>query len=240
MKWRPRREALGWRLLDSAFVSGIASRLRATPTEVQAIDERAPSLAERIADALALGGGEVMSASLATPMPPTEQRIAEVTREVIERAVARGPAVVVGRGAQAYLAQRDDVLHVHCYAPHDALVERTMMRETISREKAEEMVKEKNQQREQYVKRMFGRAWLSRSTITHAEHRLARPDKWWRSSRSRARKIRREARHAGLERGTRDSGGSDKAKTSIAAAPTPSPTALRSVRRQRPPKSADT
>ncbi len=96
-------EALGWRLLDSAFVSGIASRLRATPTEVQAIDERAPSLAERIADALALGGGEVMSASLATPMPPTEQRIAEVTREVIERAVARGPAVVVGRGAQAYL-----------------------------------------------------------------------------------------------------------------------------------------
>lgn len=154
-------EALGWRLLDSAFVSGIASRLRATPTEVQAIDERAPSLAERIADALALGGGEVMSASLATPMPPTEQRIAEVTREVIERAVARGPAVVVGRGAQAYLAQRDDVLHVHCYAPYEALVERTMKRETISREKAEEMVREKNQQREQYVKRMFGRAWLS-------------------------------------------------------------------------------
>jgi cytidylate kinase len=154
-------EALGWRLLDSAFVSGIASRLRATPTEVQAIDERAPSLAERIADALALGGGEVMSASLATPMPPTEQRIAEVTREVIERAVARGPAVVVGRGAQAYLAQRDDVLHVHCYAPHDALVERTMSREAITKEQAEQMVREKNQQREQYVKRMFGRAWLS-------------------------------------------------------------------------------
>jgi cytidylate kinase len=154
-------EALGWRLLDSAFVSGIASRLRATPTEVQAIDERAPSLAERLADALALGGGEVMSASLATPMPPTEQRIAEVTREVIERTVARGPVVVVGRGAQAYLAQRDDVLHVHCYAPHDALVERTMMRETISREKAEEMVRERNQQREHYVKRMFGRSWLA-------------------------------------------------------------------------------
>ena len=154
-------EALGWRLLDGAFVSGIASGLRATPTDVQAIDERAPSLSERIADALALGGGEVMSASLATPMPPTEQRIAEVTREVIERTVARGPVVVVGRGAQAYLAQRDDVLHVHCYAPYEALVERTMTRESISREKAEEMVKQRNQQREQYVKRMFGRAWLS-------------------------------------------------------------------------------
>ena len=128
---------------------------------MQAIDERAPSLAERLADALALGGGEVVSASLATPMPPTEQRIAEVTREVIEKAVARGPVVVVGRGAQAYLAQRTDVLHVHCYAPHDALVERTMKREGIGQEEAENMVRAKNQQRENYVKRMFGRAWLA-------------------------------------------------------------------------------
>lgn len=154
-------ESLGWRLIDGAIVNGIARALRATPTEVQAIDERAPSLAERLADALALGGGEVVSASLATPMPPTEQRIAEVTREVIERAVARGPVVVVGRGAQAYLAQRTDVLHVHCYAPHDALVERTMKREGIDQEEADRMVRAKNQQRENYVKRMFGRAWLA-------------------------------------------------------------------------------
>jgi cytidylate kinase len=154
-------DSLGWRLLDSAFVDGIAKGLHATPSDVRAIDERAPSLAERLADALALGGGEVMSASLATPMPPTEQRIAEVTGEVIDRTVARGPVVVVGRGAQAYLAQRDDVLHVHCYAPHEALVDRTMAREGISREEAERMVKTRNEQREQYVKRMFGRAWLS-------------------------------------------------------------------------------
>ena len=154
-------EALGWRLVDSAFVDGIAKGLRATPSDVRAIDERAPSLAERLADALALGSGEVQSASLATPMPPTEQKIAEVTREVIEKAVARGPSVVVGRGAQAFLAQRDDVLHVHCYAPHDALVERTMRREGISEEEADRMVKAKNQQREAYVKRMFGRSWLA-------------------------------------------------------------------------------
>ena len=154
-------EALGWRLFDGAFVDGIAKGLRATPAEVQAIDERAPSLAERLADALALGGGEVVSAALSTPMPPTEQRIAEVTREVIERAVARGPAVIVGRGAQAYLAAHTDVLHVHCYAPHDALVERTMKRDGLSEEEADKLVKAKNQQREQYVKRMFGRSWLA-------------------------------------------------------------------------------
>lgn len=154
-------EALGWRLVDGLFVDGIAKGLRATPADVRAIDERAPSLAERLADALALGSGEVQSASLATPMPPTEQKIAEVTREVIEKAVSRGPVVVVGRGAQAFLAQRDDVLHVHCYAPHDALVARTMKREGIPEEEADRMVKAKNQQREAYVKRMFGRSWLA-------------------------------------------------------------------------------
>jgi cytidylate kinase len=154
-------ESLGWRLVDNAFVDGIARGLRATPAIVEAIDERSPSLAERLADALALGGGEVVSASLATPMPPTEQRVADVTREVIDQAIARGPAVVVGRGAQAYLAQRTDVIHVNCYAPHEALVERVMTRDGLSHDAADALVREKNQQREQYVKRNFGRALLA-------------------------------------------------------------------------------
>jgi cytidylate kinase len=154
-------ESLGWRLVDSAFIDGIARGLRATPAIVEAIDERAPSLAERLADMLTLGGGEVMSAAHASPLPPTEQRIAEVTRQVIEKAVARGPAVVVGRGAQAYLAERTDVLHVNCYAPHDALVARVMERDGLSEEEADKLVREKNKQREQYVKRHFGREWLA-------------------------------------------------------------------------------
>lgn len=154
-------ELLGWRLVDNAFIDNIASGLHATPAVVEAIDERAPSLAERLADALALGGGEVVSASLATPMPPTEQRVADVTREVIAEAVARGPVVLVGRGAQAFLAERTDVLHVNCYAPHESLVERVMTRDGLSQEAADKLVREKNQQREQYVKRNFGRALLA-------------------------------------------------------------------------------
>ena len=152
-------ETLGWRLVDSAFVDGIARGLRSTPAMVEAIDERSPSLAERLAHALALGGGEVQSASLGTPMPPTEQRVAEVTKDVIDKAVARGPAVVVGRGAQAYLSQRDDVIHVHCYAPHEALVARVMRQDGLDEADAEKLVKEKNHQREQYVKRNYGREW---------------------------------------------------------------------------------
>ena len=154
-------ESLGWRLVDNSLIDAVAKGLHKTPAAVQAIDERAPSLAERVADALALGGGEVVAASLGTPMPPTEQRVADATREVIEEAIAKGPVVVVGRGAQAFLAERNDVLHVNCYAPHDKLVERVMMRDSLSREEADRLVRTKNQQREGYVKRNFGREWLA-------------------------------------------------------------------------------
>ena len=57
-------DGLGWTLLDNALVERVAARLGRTPVEVQAIEERVPSLAERFADALALGSPEIVSPSL--------------------------------------------------------------------------------------------------------------------------------------------------------------------------------
>jgi len=115
-------DGLGWTLLDNALVERVAARLGRTPVEVQAIEERVPSLAERLADALALGSPEIVSPALSAPFPPTEERLLEVTERVIDDAVARGPVVLVGRGAQSYLAQRTDALHVFCYASRPALI----------------------------------------------------------------------------------------------------------------------
>lgn len=153
--------ALGWTLVDSAFVEGIARRLGMTPASVEAIEERVPSLAERLADAFAFGASEVVSASLGTPLPPTEERLLEVTRRVIDETLANGSAVLVGRGAQSYLRERQDALHVLCCAPHEALVERVMQREGIPREQADALVREKNRQRLEYVRQHWNRDWLS-------------------------------------------------------------------------------
>ena len=128
---------------------------------MQAIEERAPSLAERIADAFAFGGGEIVSPSITTPMAPTEDRLLEVTRRVIDEAVARGPVVVVGRGAQASLANRGDALHVLCCAPYEALVVRIQEREGITRDVARQRVAEMNRRREQFVRRNWQRDWLA-------------------------------------------------------------------------------
>jgi cytidylate kinase len=153
--------ALGWTLVDNGFIEGVAGRLGTTPAAVEAIEERVPTLAERIADAFALGSPEVVSASLTTPLPPTEERLLEVTRRMIDDTLARGPAVLVGRGAQAFLESREDALHILCCAPSFALVARVAEREHISREEAEALVKEKNRQRAQYVKRHWSREWLA-------------------------------------------------------------------------------
>ncbi|MFL5608762.1 MAG: AAA family ATPase, partial [Gemmatimonadaceae bacterium] len=44
--------ALGWKLYDNAVVEEVASRLRMTPAEVSAREERVPSLVERMASAM--------------------------------------------------------------------------------------------------------------------------------------------------------------------------------------------
>ena len=152
-------DALGWTLLDNALVERVAARLGRTPVEVRAIEERVPSLAERLADALALGSPEIVSPALSAPLPPTEERLLQVTEHVIDDAIARGPVVLVGRGAQAYLAQRDDALHVFCYAPRDALIARVAGREGIAEDEAARRVDDTNKRREQYVRRYWQRSW---------------------------------------------------------------------------------
>lgn len=151
---------LQWALLDNAFVERVAVGLHITPAHVQAIEERRPSLAERIADAFAYSSQEMLSAPLGAPLPPTEERILDVTHRVIDEAVARGPVVLVGRGAQAWLANRTDALHVLCVAPHDACVARVVERERVTSDAAAQLIEATNHDRRAYVRRNWGREWL--------------------------------------------------------------------------------
>lgn len=152
---------LQWALLDNAFVERVAVGLHVTPAHVQAVEERRPSLAERIADAFAFSSQEMLSAPLGAPLPPTEDRILEATHRVIDEAVARGPVVLVGRGAQAWLANREDAVHVLCVAPRDSCAARVAAREGIALADAARLVDETNRQRLDYVRRNWKREWLS-------------------------------------------------------------------------------
>ena len=151
--------ALDWHLYDNAVVNEVARRLGMQPAEVSAREERVPSLPERIAAAMALGMPEVMPTVADLAMQPSEERIVEMTRRVMEEAVLAGPAVLVGRGAQSMLASRADALHVFCYAPADALASYAVTNLGVAPEDAARVVAENNHHREQYVKRHWKRDW---------------------------------------------------------------------------------
>ncbi len=151
--------ALGWELLDNAFIDAVAERLGMSASEVVAREERVPSLAERLAQSLALANPETLTPTSVPALRSTEERMIEVTTRIIEEAVARGPAVLVGRGAQSVLASRTDVIHVFCYAPRPALIARVARRMKISEREAEKLTDDTNRQREQFVKRHWQRDW---------------------------------------------------------------------------------
>ena len=165
-------QMLGWSLFDNAFVDGVAERLGVAVSEVQAREERTPSLVERLASALAVASPEILPPPT-EQVPPSEERMADVTRRIIEEAVARGHAVLVGRGAQAVLARRAGVLHVFCYAPREALVRRVAERRKLKLADAEKDVDDINKQREQYVRSTFKRSWKA-----HENYHLCVNTEW--------------------------------------------------------------
>jgi len=151
---------LGWQLVDNELVDSVAQRLGVPVAEVVEREERVPTLAQRLADALALGAPEVLTGR-PTTLPPSEERILEVTANVIHEAVAAGPTVVVGRGAQWVLGEREDSLHVLCYAARAELAARIATRLSLSLKDAEKYVIESNKQREQYIRSHWNRSWLA-------------------------------------------------------------------------------
>ena len=142
---------LGWSLLDNTVVDAVAARMGLSVAEVRDREERVPSLVERLTSAMAMGSQE-WAGPIAAAKRPTAEQLIEVTRHVIEEAIASGPVVVVGRGAQAILAERQDALHVFCYAPRKALIARTMRREGVNAEDATRLVENTNKERDQWVR----------------------------------------------------------------------------------------
>ena len=97
-------KALGWTLLDNALVDAVAQRLGVTAAEVEAIEEKVPTLVQRLADAMAFTSPELAPAAAEAPMPPSDERVVEVTKRIINEAVQAGnakPGSKSGKGSQA-------------------------------------------------------------------------------------------------------------------------------------------
>ena len=164
---------LGWSLLDNAVADAVAARLGIAASEVAAREERVPSLVQRLAEAMSLGSQDWLSPLAAENRPPTDEQLIEVTHRIVEEAIARGPLVLVGRGAQSMLASRGDTLHVFCYATRGALIARSMARDRLDEAAAAKLVDDTNAHREQWVRKHWNRSWRD-----HANYHLSVNTDW--------------------------------------------------------------
>ena len=89
--------ALGWTLLDNALVDAVAQRLGVSAADVEAVEEKVPSLVQRLADAMAYTSPELAPATAEAAMPPNDERVVEMTHRIMEALLAAGYSVVHNR-----------------------------------------------------------------------------------------------------------------------------------------------
>ncbi len=152
-------QRLGWEVIDNEFVDEVARRAGLPATEVAQKEERAPGLLERLARTLTVASPEMFMTTATVPqVEADEAAIVKLTERVIAEAAAHGRMVLVGRGAQALLAQRPDALHVYVVASKPWRVKLAIERLGVDPANADKVVDETDRQRDQYVKSYYGRA----------------------------------------------------------------------------------
>jgi cytidylate kinase len=151
---------LGWTLIDNEFVDRVAKRAGCTTEEVQQQEERVPTLIERLARALTVSAPEMFAAAADPQVTlPPEDRLVRLTEAVIAEAVQEGDVVMVGRGAQSYLAKREQTLHVLVAGPRDLRIAEAIRRLGGAADEAAKRVDEVDQGRRRYVRTHYDRDW---------------------------------------------------------------------------------
>jgi CMP/dCMP kinase len=147
---------LQWQLIDHEVVVRVAQKLHVSEEEAADHDERVESLASRVFKSLR-AVHPTMPVTIEMPLTMDSRAFYEARTQIIEGAVASGHVVIVGRGAQAHLAQRRDVLHIRIVAPFEARIAYVMSREGLDRTAAQARILRKDQERARYLETFYRR-----------------------------------------------------------------------------------
>ena len=153
-------EQLGWTLLDQSLTQEIARLANVSPETCEHCEERVDPWLVRLVNIIWKGSFE-------RNLPPPDlavldtDRLVSLVREVIEKAVAAGPCVIVGRGAPYFLRNRTDTFSVFLYASRELRLRRALDR-TGNREQAIELVDTMDEERRRFVRHYFDEDWPNR------------------------------------------------------------------------------
>jgi cytidylate kinase len=163
-------EQLGWNLWDQHLTSEIARAANCHLSAVEQREERRDPLYYRLLKSFTRGsyeGSMKVDPVMLDPLHALDSdSIVRISRKVVEKAAADGNCVIVGRGSQHFLQDRNDTLRFFLYAPSEAKVRR-LVRQGTRQAEAEDLVQRVDQERAAFIKTYFNVDWPNRP-VYHA------------------------------------------------------------------------
>jgi cytidylate kinase len=148
---------LGWKLWDHLLTEEIARLANCPKAVVEVREERADPLYYRLLKSFLRGSYEGSLNAHKLNLVDSET-ILTLTERVVQYAAKNGNAVIVGRGSQRFLRDRQDTLRVYLYAPREDKVRRLLARGK-SEEEAEALVDSVDHERADFIRKYFHVEW---------------------------------------------------------------------------------
>ncbi|HZZ64424.1 MAG TPA: cytidylate kinase-like family protein, partial [Candidatus Baltobacteraceae bacterium] len=133
----------------------VARRLHTSPQAVESAEDLGKSMSERMLRALESGTPEIAQTAGSTFDEDCLREIQEAVREY----AATGRVIIVGRGANAILGGRDEVLRVFMHAPRDWRMRRLVEEHHVDERSALVEIDRIDRAREQYMRVYYGVQW---------------------------------------------------------------------------------
>jgi cytidylate kinase-like protein len=154
-------ERLGWKLWDQLLTEEIARLGNCPKAVVEVREERNDPLYYRLFKSFLRGSYEGSINAHKLKLVDSEC-ILRLTERVVRQAASEGNCVIVGRGSQHFLENRNDVLRVFVYAPREDKVRRIVGRGKSEKE-AQELVDTVDRDRVDFIQKYFHVEWPTRS-----------------------------------------------------------------------------
>lgn len=166
-------EHLGWKLWDQLLTEEIARLAHCPKAVVERREERTDPLFYRLFKSFMRGSYE---GSLNAPKLNLvdSESIIRITERVVLQAASEGNCVIVGRGSQHFLRDRDDTFRVFLYAPREDKVRRLLSRGKTESE-AQDLVDTVDRDRKDFIYKYFHLEWPNRP-VYHAMFNTAAGD----------------------------------------------------------------
>jgi hypothetical protein len=154
-------QRLGWKLWDQLLTEEIARLAHCSQAVVEQREERTDPLYYRLFKSFLRGSYE---GSLNAPKLNLvdSENIVKMSQRVVVHAAGKGNCVIVGRGSQLFLSNREDALRVFLYAPREDKVRRLLARGKTERD-AEELVDTVDRERAGFLEKYFRVVWPDRA-----------------------------------------------------------------------------